>query len=251
MTMLVPLHLTPGSSAVYLRAICGNDEIAIEATDTGHVLAFLDGIILHNETGNRISPDSIVIADRDRLIAELHLLLYGAQIESTINCPACSEKIDLRFSLADLLGHYPLATAGGSTDGYYQADKGVRFRLPTGEDEMIVRGLDPHAAGELLFQRCCSGSSSGLEREEVETKMAEIAPLLDLEIKSVCPQCGSEQQVRFDMQSFFFNRLRNERQLLLHEIHSIAATYHWTLGDILSLPRNRRKQFASLIAASN
>jgi hypothetical protein len=81
--------------------------------------------------------------------------------------------------------------------------------------------------------------------------MEEIAPIISLEIPVVCPECKNEQEVSFDIQSFFMNRLAGERNLFFSEINNIAKTYHWSMPQILDLPRSVRKNLVMTIDREN
>jgi hypothetical protein len=250
-TLLVPLNLTPGAYAVCLRGLCGQDELSVEETNTAQVLAFLEPLILHDSKGNQLHSREIVTADRDRLIAHLYMSLYGSKVESTVTCRDCRQKFDLNFSLADLLAHCIPSSAIKGDDGYYEASPGISFRFPNGEDELAIQGLDTNSAIDLLVERCCAKGVTGANSQEIQARMADMAPLLNQELTAVCPECNCVQQVQFDMQTFFLARIYQERTTLLHEIHCIASTYHWSREEILAIPRNQRKQFAALIQSGN
>ena len=83
--LFIPLLLTPGADAVWLRTLCGNDELAIEDTDTKNLLYFLESLIRKNAAGNTPGAAKIVTADRDRLLAFLYISLYGIKVESTVS----------------------------------------------------------------------------------------------------------------------------------------------------------------------
>ena len=64
-----------------------------------------------------------------------------------------------------------------------------------------------------------------------------------------CPECGYEQPVHFNLQSFVLGALLNEHSRLVYEVHHLAKAYGWTLDDILNLPRSQRKACVELIAS--
>ncbi len=247
--LYIPLHLTPGAGGVYLRSLCGADEMAVENTDTRNLIHLLESLLLPEPTGNKVNAAWIVTADRDRLLALLYISMYGPKIESTVSCRECKQKFDLDFSLDELLQHYrPEAIAD---DGRYHLEPGISFRLPNGEDEMLINGLVGAEAERQLLERCLLEGNAETDNEKVQLKMAELAPVLSLEMQAVCPECNQMQLVQFDMQSFFLTKLIQERSLLIREIHNIASQYHWPQQEILNLPRNLRKQYAALIQPDN
>lgn len=246
--LFIPLLLTPGADAVWLRSLCGTDELAIEDTGTANLLSLLESLIRENKTGNTTSVTQIVTADRDRILAALYVSLYGVKIESTISCQNCQQKFDLNFSLDDLLNYYrPHFPKNNS----YKIEEGITFRLPTGEDELLINGLAKSEAEKLLFERCLLQGNPETDKEKVQLKMAELAPVLNLIMEAVCTECNHVQEVQFDIQSFFLTKLKQERPALIREIHCIASKYHWSQQEILDLPRNIRKQYVALIQSGN
>ena len=247
----IPLHLTPGINGVYIRNLCGTDELSVESKGLSDVLNFLDSLIIKDGNGKKINASEIVTADRDRLIAMLYISLYGHKIESTLICKNCDQKFDLDFSLYDLLNHYKPDPLTVTQNGTYEVESGINFRFPTGEDEKSVIGLSQSEAEKMLLGRCLLKGNPESNNEKVQLKMAEIAPVLNIEMQATCPECNYSQETRFDIQSFFLMKLILEKTLLIREIHYIASKYNWSLNEIVSLPRNLRKKFAALIQSEN
>jgi hypothetical protein len=79
--------------------------------------------------------------------------------------------------------------------------------------------------------------------------METVAPLLSLDLPTSCPLCGAEQEVPFDLVSFFMAALIRERPLLAREVHYLARAYRWSHTEILSLPRSERRAFVALVLA--
>ncbi len=249
--LFIPLLLTPGAKGIYVRSLCGADELTIEETGTLNLINLLDSLMKNATLGNKISAAQIVTADRDRLLATLYISLFGSKVESTLNCRNCEQKFDLDFSLEDLLRHYQPLPAQESENGSYELEPGVFFRLPTGEDEIFIHGLPKEEAEKRLLERCLLKGNPETDKEKVQLRMAELAPVLNLEMQAICPECSHEQQVQFDMQSFFLIRLKQEKPGLIQDIHYIASRYHWSQKEILDMPRNLRKHFVALIQTEN
>lgn len=245
--LFIPLPLTPGAEGVYLRSLCGSEELSVEDTNTGNLIYLLESLIEKGAAESRVNAAQIVTADRDRLLAILYISLYGSKVESTLSCQNCGEKFDLDFSLYDLLNQCQPELTLESENGIYVLDTGISFRLPNGEDEMLINGLTNQEAERLLLDRCLVNRNPECDKEAIQLRMSEIAPVLNLVMKAICPECSHSQNVQFDIQSFFLLRLKQERPLLIEEIHSIASHYHWSQKEILELPRNLRKQYAALI----
>ncbi len=249
--LFVPLRLTPGTNGVTLRSLRGADEMTVENTGTKILVSLLESLIQPEANGKNIGASQIVTADRDRLLAQLYISLYGAKIESTLSCRECGQKFDLDFSLDKLLDHYHPVTDTLPPDGRYQLEPGICFRLPNGEDEMLINGFGGPEAEKHLLERCLLEGNPETDNEKVQSKMAELAPVLSVDMQATCPECNHAQQVQFDMQTFFLTKLKQERPVLIREVHSIASQYHWSQQEILDLPRSLRKQYAALIQSEN
>jgi len=78
--------------------------------------------------------------------------------------------------------------------------------------------------------------------------MDRLAPQIDLELELVCPECGHEFVVPFDITQFFLSEMRTDRQQLAREVHHLAFHYHWSETEILSLTRSRRHMYLSLLS---
>ena len=246
-SLIIPLRLTPGVEEIYLRGLKGADEMIVQNTGTKNLISFLDPLIQPAPTGNKVHASQVVTADRDRLLAFLYISIYGVKIESTVNCKECDQKFDLNFRLDELLHHYQPSVLTIPNGGKYEVEPGICFRLPNGEDEILIDGLNEAEAERQLFERCLLEGNPEADNEKVQAKMLELAPLLSMNMQAICPECNHAQEVWFDMQSFFLTKLKQERDVLLKEIHNIASQYHWSHQEILDLPRNLRKHYAALI----
>ena len=247
--LFVPLQITPGINGVYLKSICGKDELAVEDTSTRTALALLNGLIA-GDKDHKLNAAKISTPDRDRILAYLYISIYGPKVESTITCDKCKEPFDLDFFLTDLLGHYQQYPELQQKDSTYRIESGGVFRFPNGEDELLLNDVPQSVAENFLISRCLIKGDPEKDSAEVQTRMAEIAPILNIEMQATCPECGHEHLVQFDIQSFLLTKLKQQRPQLIQEIHSIAMNYHWSQKSILALPRNLRKQYAALIESA-
>ena len=244
-------HLThtPGLPTVSLREINGYDELMIEDNGPRAVLKLLQNVILPSSPGkSAVAPEKIVISDRDYLLSGIYSYTYGSRIQSVLKCRACSSPFDMDFSLDELVS----SIRGSATDrpqdeqGFYCYDD-HRFRLPNGEDEMAVAGMPVVEAERRILERCMASTDIVANDSDVQSFMKSVAPLVFSEMQTVCPECGANQVVIFDIQSFLLSRLKNERKRVAAEVHSIAMAYHWSHHEILELPRTLRKSYAGMI----
>jgi hypothetical protein len=52
----------------------------------------------------------------------------------------------------------------------------------------------------------------------------------------------------FDTTAFFLSEMRINGEQLLREVHSLAFYYHWSEAEIMSLRRDRRRAYLSLLS---
>lgn len=267
--LFIPLRLTHGVNGVYLHSLRGADEMLVEDGSTRTALLLLEKLMksevssqksentgssdIRHLTSDLRPPTSdfrvadIVTADRDRIFAALYINLYGSKIESTITCRHCNTPFDLDFSLRSLLDHYQLSSTPANDNGVFQLGNNTRFRLPTGADELLLSEISETTAEDFLLSRCLIEGDVKKNGELVQEKMAELAPVLNLNMQAHCPGCETNQEVQFDIQTFFLTRLKQENTQLIKEVHRLAKVYHWSAADILNLPRNQRKQYVAMI----
>jgi len=243
----ISLRFARDFASVGVRELTGLDEQFVRGTDTATAIGLLDQVVeARPASGWRAAL--LTASDRDRLLAAVYRATYGPRVDTTVNCGRCGAPFDLSFSLDDLMDSvYSAPESVGVEevqDGEWRVSGGARFRLPTGEDELAVAGLDPAKAASVLCERCVT---DGAADEAVEEAIETLAPVVDLDIQTACPECGVRQALHFDLQSYLLSSLEHERAQLLREVHRIAAAYRWSLREILSLPRSERRAFADLI----
>jgi hypothetical protein len=240
-----------GQPSVRLRELTGADERLVRDTTTATAVRLL-GRLMDPPPDTAWGAASLTASERDRLLAAVYRQTFGERVSSTTHCADCSSLVDLSFALDDLLGAVESAALPEAVelfpDGSFRTAAGVRFRLPTGEDELAMLGLPPEAAERALFARCLLEAPPGVDaRAAVEEAIAEVAPVLDLVVYAHCRDCSARQAVRFDMQFYLLQALAQERTQLMYDVHRMAFTYGWSLDEILGLCRSDRRQLAAWI----
>jgi hypothetical protein len=243
--------MSPQAAHVRLRELTGFDEQCVSDTSTATAIRLLDRLAESVPEGSWRAA-RLTAAERDRLLVTVYRRTYGQRIEGTSRCAHCGSLFDLTFALDDLLAAVDRAPTPPSVaplpDGTFRTLAGARFRLPTGEDELAVAALPAAEAERALFERCLVEAPPGLDaRATVEEAIEELAPVLDLDIDTACPECGAGQAVHFDVQFYLLRALEQERALMAREIHRIATGYGWGAQEILGLRRSERRLFVELI----
>ncbi|HEV2962508.1 MAG TPA: hypothetical protein VG649_11825 [Candidatus Angelobacter sp.] len=191
----------------------------------------------------------LLVGDRDYLVLQLRRFTLGDDIHAVIRCPACENKMDTDFRASEVAVESRPQTAAAYTLNV--SDRVVRFRLPTGGDQETVLGMPDEAAADELFNRCLLDDGgkklSAEERLATIEVMERLAPHVELELDLTCPDCNHRFLQPFDTTAYFFDELSVNSRQLLREVHALALYYHWSESDILSLRRDRRREYLGLL----
>jgi hypothetical protein len=229
-----------------LREPQGSDELSVGGVDTRCAVQLLDRLL----DGAPCSAAELSASDRDGLLAALHRRLWGDRIVCSLECPGCKAMYDLSFELSMLQRQLmEQGEAAHTVQARCIVDAGgARFTLPGADEEEAAaeRGLD---AGVAQLLAAITGGE-GVDAEALGQRMEALAPVLDLELDTRCAECGQPQLARFDIQSFLLQRLLDEREAVLSEVHTLATGYGWSLPDIVGLPRSLRRALVQRLAAA-
>lgn len=199
------------------------------------------------------------IGQRDGHLLALRECLFGPRLTSLAACPACAEKVEARFQVADLRVSPPEETPDflTLTTGGFE----FRFRLP---DSLDLARLDPAADlaenQRRLLETCVIEARrdkrpvavKDLPSEAVDAisdQMAAADPQAEIRLAMSCPQCAHHWQAPFDIASFIWTEIHAWVTRLLREVHALASAYGWREADILALSPWRRQAYLELIHA--
>jgi hypothetical protein len=196
---------------------------------------------------------------RDARLLTLREWTFGPHLVSLASCPACGERLEMAFEVADVRASEPGEDA---TEPLSLAASGceLTFRLPNSLDlAALAAGEATGDARRRLLARCLLGARGPDSKEvslnnlpeatlqAVADRMAEADPQGDVELALSCPACSHTWPAAFDVASFFWTEVDAWARVLLREIHLLAATYHWCEMDILRLSPWRRRAYLELI----
>ncbi|QGZ38234.1 hypothetical protein IP92_01463 [Pseudoduganella flava] len=201
------------------------------------------------------------IGGRDDMLLALRERLFGDELVSVVDCPACGEAVETRWRAGQLrtglAGEAPAPLEW--TDGQVR----VAFRLPTTAD---LLALPPHGSPatirRLLLERCIESSDAlspgaAVQPQDLpepvldalEQAMAAADPMADIDIALSCPACGHRWDVGFDIVSFLWAELHAWAQRLLLDVHKLARAYGWSEEQILALSPGRRMLYVEMSAS--
>jgi len=195
------------------------------------------------------------VGRRDGRLLALREQTFGPRLVSLAACPACGERLETAFDVADVRVE--------ETDGRQKplslavAGRELTFRLPNSLDLAALAACeDLGDARRRLLGRCllpAPGETVAVEQlpeealQAVADRMAAADPQGDVELALTCPACGHAWPAAFDIASFFWTEVDAWARVLLHEIHALASAYGWRETDILALTPWRRRAYLELI----
>lgn len=170
---------------------------------------------------NRQLVHNLLVTERDRELVRLRNISLGPTINARVDCPSCSERNEVDFSLDALpldfsVGPRTIEVSVASSDQ-------VVVRLPTAKDQEALLDASPETDAEIqswLLARCIERYgdrtapfdetfSRGLTsrvRHELDAALTAASPDLDLEMHVQCAECSSSFNAPFDIPSFFFSK---------------------------------------------
>lgn len=207
-----------------------------------------------------IAPDALArlsIGQRDARLLTLREWTFGARMTSLASCPACAQRLELAFNVADLRVvpevTHDVETFSLVADGYEAV-----FRLPNTLDMLAIAsctGVDEARAR--LLERCLTWARHGEHKvaamelppevvAAVAAHMAAADPQADAQLALDCPRCAHRWLAAFDIAAFFWDEVHAWARRMLGEVHALARTYGWREHDILNMSAWRRQFYLGM-----
>ncbi len=200
------------------------------------------------------------IGRRDAILLSLREQLFGSQLSSLTDCPACGEQLELNFNVADIR-----ATSSSLPAPLSVCESGyeLELRLPNSLD--LLQLANCSTIGEMrsqLFAQCVMSVThegelestavlSGMPAEIVDhaiARMGEADPQADVEVDLNCPDCRHVWQTGFDIVTYLWSELHTWAGQMLREVHLMASSYGWSESDILNMSAPRRRGYLEMLA---
>ena len=203
---------------------------------------------------NRELAEELSVGDRTFLMLHIGAMVAGDNVWSTSRCSCCGEQFDIcvkrtGLTIRESSHTYPITKIALNGTS-------VLVRTPIGADQQWLCDHRPSNPRAALLARCITtvndkqphdkdGYVAGLgeaERDILEQVIESMGPEVECSLSTRCPECGKQQRINFDPCRFHGSMDDLEKQ-----IHTLAFYYHWSEGDILSIPRNRRLRYLQMI----
>ena len=230
----------------------GQDQVPVERALTMLAAAFPDA--------SRETLAAFSIGERDSVLLTLRQNIFGEQLSSLADCPACQQRLEMSFSVSDIRA--PSEVEPARTLSLEQSGYKMQFRLPNSLDLLAVAGCaSPADMRGRLFQRCVVkveyqgragpvATVSEIPAEIIDAaieRIAEADPQADVEVDMACPCCGHEWGAAFDIVSYLWTELHARAVSLLREVHLLASAYGWRESDILAMSSRRRRCYLEML----
>jgi hypothetical protein len=174
---------------------------------------------------------------------------FGERISAHVDCERCGQRLQLNFSVGDLL--QPGASAAPLVEA-----AGGRYRpLSLRDLAAVARGRDPESATRQLLARCRlePAADEGLARvtnlSEIEDALEAADPNADLAFDVHCEACGHVSTAQLDAAALLWEEIDAQAHALLGEVHLLAQAYGWTESEVLALSAARRASYLSMVTA--
>ena len=245
---------------VALRRATGAEDVLLaegRPDDPALALALVESLGWGSEAVNWAA---LCITDIDHLIVRLRQSVLGDRVVTDIHCtdPACRSRMDVSFGLDEFLAHnrpmrmpargrFWAVEVSADEPGWFVAtsrkgDQAV-FRLPTIDD--LIQAATARKPDEFLASTCIGHDpASRRSRGLAERTMAALAPPLSGPIGGRCPQCAVAVSAHFDARVYCLRELCDRARFIYEDVDTLAQRYHWSETAILSLPNDRRSQYA-------
>jgi len=200
-----------------VRELTGVDEEALARPEVTKSLGRFTQLLLQRgvtrlgefDNPNNSLLGSLLIGDRDMLLIAIRRATYGSSLELSVECPACSEKLDLQYDLEKDIPVKKMEDPLNRAFPYGLKDgRKLSCKLAIGVDQEAILNAGTKTVPELntlLLSRCITdeaGVPIGVEgvralgihdRREILKAITEAQPGPQYQsLTVVCPVCGKD-----------------------------------------------------------
>lgn len=214
-------------------------------------------VYLANPTFDFGRVASMPIGERDAQLLAIRENLFGPVFDNTTNCPKCKQKVEWETTVdAVRMPPKPDSMNGGLHSLEYNGNH-IQFRLPNSTDILEVLSLKKGISKEkVLLRRCIEPSSlpadyanelpEALENALVQ-KMEACDPQADIIMAILCPECGHNWDITFDIVSYLWAEIDDWATHLIQDVFGLAKNFGWSENDILEMGSFRRSLYLKML----
>lgn len=180
----------------------------------------------------------------------------GSAFRFPFHCSGCGEEIELELTLEDIAEQQREAD---QIETVLVEVRGRRyaFRKPRGSDQerwagMVFRGDEDAMYAMISALALNDDFPESLDPDMIDVideAMYEADPLVNFHCRVTCAECDAPNEFLVDLCDVALGMLGRLQQQLLVMVHKFASHYHWSEGEIFSVPHWRRKEYLDLITA--
>ena len=192
------------------------------------------------------------IGERNRRLLNLHISLFGDQVDLTSRCPSCDTTVQFAATCSALTS---VASEAEAPSHQFDIDGSLfEFRLPEASDVTLLACCeDQHEFARRLVRRCLTGSAdselSDATADALSRRMETLDPLAVVSFHLDCPDCAATWDAPLDVGRLLWTKVQTAAERLLLEIDGLARAYGWTERDVLVLAPIRRAAYLQLAEA--
>jgi hypothetical protein len=203
-------------------------------------------LLLHAIAAPGEDPSTLAdrpLGERNAALLRLHDALAGDELQSSVDCPECHERLEFTLSATAMC---PNAVTPPS----HVTVGDVLVRVPTTRDlASLVGATDPNHAADLLLKRLVPAATpaemhpDSPHPDAVTRALDEADPCADLTVALTCPECAHAWDAALDIAAFVWEEIDVRARRFLDEVHVLAQAYGWTETEILRLSDARRSAY--------
>jgi len=231
-----PLH---GKETIEIKYMTAKEEDILTSQSLLEKGLALERLMANLIVNKRIKPDNLLSGDRNAILIAARKSGYGAEYETKVTCPNCSEADTHNYNLDEAV--VSLVPEGDelaelnvrkTENGYFAIDLEknpvtVEFRLLTGKEEtymlrsaekrkkkklaqqlitdqlkLMIVSINGYTDKDLIHQFV---DTMALTDVKILRKGAQkVTPNIELRKEFVCDQCGHEDEIEFPFTTDFF-----------------------------------------------
>lgn len=192
------------------------------------------------------------LAERNRLLLQLHFISFGSVLEGYAACAQCGASMELSLSVADVLQQLDESRAPACLP-WRDGDECRSTRAVTTADLLAAaQASDDATAEQQLLLRClgmdtCTAALPAHTMQQLRSQFEALHAGSDLRCTLHCPDCSQATAYELDLAHFIWREALHAARRLLGDIHALALHYGWREQDIAAMSPVRREAYLELL----